>query len=187
MISDTLIFLAELSWELGLIGVDELDERIEIGLWLSNETHEKQDPRLTDEKNDFEKSEKKDYDSDLISDEGIFGSSAKGKLDEDDTLSYIAWKTWYFTGSDPDNYPSVPHGHYQNENNKWPKLNPYTGRVFSKKYQEVTSMRLTKIDMKKLWSDVNFRNFCRAHILWYMQNHSHYTFPIRNPLRLPRR
>ena len=141
---------------------------------------------MTDENDDFQKSEKKDFDSDLISDEGKLDSSAKSKLDEDDTLAFIAWKTWYFTGSDPDSYPSVPHGHYQNENNKWPKLNPYTGRVFSKKNQENTSMRLTKIDMKKLWGDVNFRNFCRAHIMWYMQNHSHYAFCVRNPLRLPR-
>lgn len=185
-IKNTLIFLAETSWDFDLIGLDEFRERIEIALWLSDESLKTPDPRLADENDDFEKSEKKDFDSDLISDEGKLNSSAKSKLDEDDTLAFIAWKTWYFTGSDPDSYPSVPHGHYQNENNKWPKLNPYTGRVFSKKDQENTSMHLTKIDMKKLWGDVNFRNFCRAHIMWYMQNYSHYASRVRNPLRLPR-
>ena len=186
MITNTLIFLAELSWELGLIGIDELEERVETALWLSDESPQKQDPRLSDTENDFEKSPKDDFNSSLSSGEARLAPPNGAPKDEDNFLAFIAWKTWYFTGSDPDSYPSVPHGHFQNANNKWPKLNPYTGRVFSKKNIEESSKRLSKKDMQTLWGDVEFRNFCRVHIMWYMQNHSHYIFSVRNPLRFPR-
>jgi hypothetical protein len=186
MITNTLIFLAELSWELGLIGIVELEERIGIALWLSDESNEKQDPRLSDTESDFEKSTKEDFNSSLFSGEGTLAPPDGTPKDEDNTLAFIAWKIWYFTGSDPDSYPSVPHGHFQNANNKWPKLNPYTGRVFSNKNIEDNSSLLTKRDMQTLWRDVDFRNFCRTHIIWYMQKYSHYRFPVRNPLRLPR-
>lgn len=183
MIKNTLIFLAELSWELGLIGIDEFEERIDVAFWLSDEGHKRQDPRQSDTE---EATLKDDFNSPLSGDDDRLIASKRPQENEEDFLAFIAWKTWYFTGSDPDSYPSVPHGHYQSATNRWPKLNPYTGRVFSQKNKEDNSKRLSKNEMQQLWRDFDFRNFCRAHILWYMQKHGQYRFPVRNPLKLPR-
>lgn len=55
-------------------------------------------------------------------------------MENQDWLEFVAFGHWYFTKSDPDPYPSTPHGHFQSANNPWPKLNPYTGRVFDAKH-----------------------------------------------------
>lgn len=186
MVTDTLIFLAELSWALGLIGIDEFEERIEIALWLSDDSEETLDPRLFERGKEFENHIKEDFEAPVTKKDEKIDSSSEDYDNEDNILAFVAWSTWYFTGADPDNYPSVPHGHYQSASNSWPKLNPYTGRVFARKHQEDSSKRLTKKDMRTLWRNVAFRNFCRAHVMWYMQKYNYHRFPVRNPLRFPR-
>lgn len=79
----------------------------------------------------------------------------------------------------------MPHGHYQHQNVKWPKLNPYTGRVFSSKHQEDNSQRLSKKDMTIIWSDESFKSFCREMIVWYQEQFPYHEFPVRRPLRFP--
>lgn len=184
MITNTLIFFAELSWWLGLIERDEFKERIEVALWLSEGDKERCDPRL-DIDNKVEASPREDIRYSMNNGEAKSVSSVEGESDENRTLHFVALHVWCFTGSDPDSYPSVPHGHHQSANNPWPKLNPYTGRVFSSKGKENSSMLLSKKDLEKLWGDVKFRNFCRKHILWYLQAHSHYKFPVSHPFRFP--
>lgn len=180
IIKETLIFFAHFHLDIGLIGIDEFEERIRIALWLSDEIDN--DPRLFDTEIDPEKERKSDP-SVLVEESKLNNVSDKN---ENNTLAFVALNTWYFTGSDPDSYPSVPHGHFQNANNTWPKLNPYTGRVFSRKNTEDNSQRLNKKNMQTLWGDVAFRNFCRSHIMWYMQAHKHYKFPVKYPYRFPR-
>ena len=45
---DTLITLAELSFSLGLIGIDEFLERIKIACWLSENSGKINDPRMSE-------------------------------------------------------------------------------------------------------------------------------------------
>lgn len=182
MPTQTLSFLADISWELGLIGLDEYKERIDIAHWLSDEEPSSEDPRgkLTDDsKNNREGQD------DFRQNKSIKNSS-KSRVDDNSIFELIALNCWYFTGSDPDSCPSIPHGHYSSATRQWPKLNPYTGRVFSNKHQEDTSRRLRKKEMRILWRDEKFRDYCRKHILWYMQEYTYYHFRLRHPLRLPR-
>jgi len=174
---DTLIILAELSFHFGFIDYNEFKERIEVALWLSDETESVSDPRNIENE---ECSEKNDMESNELT------SSLSKEIDNDNWLEFLFCNTWVFTKSDPDSYPSTPHGHYKSQNNKWPKLNPYTGRAFKAKHQEDQSKRLNKKQMKKLWSDKIFRSFCREYIVWYMEEFPYHRFSVRNPLLLPR-
>lgn len=180
MTQSVLTFLAEASFRFGLIGIDEYDERLRVALWLYNDNGNWPDPRLP-----------AGPDHDRVEDEfepgagnaiGAGGSSPPSDLDEVE----FYFQGWVFTKADPDPYPSTPHGHWHNQNLKWPKLDPYRGRVFKAKHQEDVMRRLSKKSMKKLWDDGRFRDFCRAHIMWYMEQSPHHAFRVRNPLRFPR-
>ena len=157
---DTLITLAALNYRLGLIGIDEYHERVDVALWLSDKALTK-DPRYEN----FEREEELERDKESSHDDVV----AYISNDEEEWLELIFESTWHFTKSDPDCYPSVPHGHYRNKNNKWPKLNPYTGRAFDAKHREERSKSLTKKQLKKLWSDPKFVSFCREFIVWYIE------------------
>lgn len=187
----SLIALAEFSYHFGFIGIDEYFERIKIACWLSEDssTIKIKDPRLSDDERDLEK------DNEEIGDIGLKISCSKsGSRDEnldlpfdENWIEFVFNKQWFFTKSDRDPYPSTPHGHFKGKNNRWPKLNPYTGRVFKTKHQEETSKRLSKNELKKLWSEKRFRSFCREYIMWYMEEFPDYKFPVPHPLRFPRR
>jgi hypothetical protein len=73
------------------------------------------------------------------------------KDDPADRPHLVMLTKWVFTAGDPDCYPSVPHEHFQKKTNSWPKLNPYTGRVFSAPHEEDKARRLTKEEMQILW------------------------------------
>ncbi|MFQ5674772.1 MAG: hypothetical protein ACE5G1_02660 [bacterium] len=169
----TLITLAELSYHLGLIGIDELHERIEVAFWLADDGNKKPDPRATD-------SEEVDEEGSPSASEII--STINDKPDQKDWIKFLFDGKWVFTKSDPDSYPSVPHGHLKKPNQSWPKLNPYTGRAYRAKHQEDCSLRLSRLLMKKLWTDQKFRSFCRDFILWCMEEYPYYKFPVANPL-----
>jgi hypothetical protein len=174
-----LISLAELSYEFGLIGVDEFHERFQVAQWLESEDSDAIDPRVPIVV--IERSE------DIITpDTKILKAHVKDESEEPDWLEFLFDSKWYFTISDPDPYPSTPHGHLSNPNKPWPKLNPYTGRAFKEKHQEDTSLRLSKNKMRLLWRDSKFKSFCRDHILWYMEGYPHHVFPVKYPFRFPR-
>lgn len=180
---DTMIFLAEFSFEAGLIGLDEYEERIEVALWLDDDSGARSDPRGPAVEVCERSREERPG-------ERVAGGSSTNSntpnLLEPRVLEFIALNVWHFTGSDPDSYPSVPHGHYRDANRPWPKLNPYVGRVFTAKHVEDPRERLSNKKMRDLWTNSGFRDHCRKQIMWYMQAHSHYRFPVRNPLRLPK-
>lgn len=176
-----LITLAQISYEFGLIGIDEFQERIEVARWLASDDSSISDPR--DPKAEGGDGEDED---ESLHDGEILKVRVKNGLDDTGWLEFLFDGKWYFTKSDPDPYPSTPHGHLNNPNRAWPKLNPYIGRAFKAKHQEDTSWRLSKAKMKELWRDPKFRSFCRDHILLYMEAYPHHAFPVKYPLRFPR-
>lgn len=184
---NVLINLADFHYELGLIGYDEYVERIEIGYWLSDSFHfseHSRDPRYdVEESLNIKEREKPDVYDESIGVEAIDSESDSSEY----YIKFICLGKWVFTKSDPDSYPSVPHGHYNDQNKKWPKLNPYTGRVFEAKNQENNKERLSKKEMKEIWQDEKFRSFCREMIVWYREQFPHYEFPVKRPLKLPRK
>jgi hypothetical protein len=181
MVYRTLEYLSELSWSLGLIGLDELQEQVAVASWLSDEERITQDPRC-DENDELTAKEV----NDASENQGIVEVlDSESYRENNPVLQIVILKTWYFTGADPDSYPSVPHGHYQNVNRKWPKLNPYTGRVFLGKHREDLRQRLTKNQMRRLWSDEQFKDFCRIQILRRAEMNN-FAFPVKHILRFPR-
>lgn len=188
---NTLITLAEIHYEFGLIGHDELRERIRVALWLADEiVGRTADPRTGSEKKasarDHHELEQGQGDEQVAAISRAGSGSKYSKEDDKNWMEFICLGTWVFTKADPDSYPSVPHGHYRNQNIKWPKLNPYTGRVFSSKHQEDASKRLSKKQMKEIWSDESFKSFCREMIIWYREMFPYYEFPVSRVLRMPK-
>lgn len=174
-----LVTLAEISFEFGLIGIDEFQERIEVARWVASDDSSIPDPRAP-------MVEAETVEDKLESEHEVLRVRVKEEPEEPGWLELLFDGKWYFTISDPDPYPSTPHGHLSSPNQAWPKLNPYTGRAFKKKHHEDVSLRLSKIKMRQLWRDPKFRSFCRDHILWYMEEHPHHVFRVRYPLRFPR-
>jgi hypothetical protein len=179
--ADTLLALAEFSLQYGLIGIDEYVERCEVALWLYDEGGTRPDPRGPSGPEDRERREPSS--SETASESPQTGSAEKPY--EPSPLEFL-FQSWIFTKSDPDSYPSTPHGHFLHPERHWPKLNPYTGRVFKTKHQEDVSCRLNKKQMKTLWDDQRFRDFCRSYIMWYMETYPYHKFSVSNPLRFPR-
>lgn len=184
---NTLITLAEIHHDFGFIGFDEFNERIHISLWLSDELKEyTDDPRVDSEdsllSDEINESEENDLNNSVLA---KITDNTTQKQNNENWLEFLCLGLWVFTKSDPDSYPSVPHGHFKSQNNKWPKLNPYTGRVFTSKHQEDRQQRLTKEQMKTIWSDEKFKSFCREMIIWYQEKFPYYDFPVRRPYRMP--
>ena len=182
---NALITLAKFHYEFGFIGHDECLERVHVALWLSDEINS--DPRIEslqeEIQNEREESESEN-ESVISTDPTDTGTSGEN---DDSWVEFLFLGVWVFTKSDRDSYPSVPHGHYEDKKNKWPKLNPYTGRVFSSKCKEDVRRRLSRKELKIIWNDKKFRSFCREMIISYQETFPYYDFPVRIPSRLPRR
>ena len=178
--------LSDLSYQLGIIGLIEYQERLEIYRWLKDNSNSIVDPRLVPGE-DCASSEEERMDhldewdiSNRMKDSQLSHTGARrGQTieDEDDSMHFLAFKKWLFTVGDTDCFPSVPHAHYQRKTKSWPKLNPYTGVVYSSMKAENVSSRLTKIEMKSLWNDSKFIEECRKQIIWYSSFSPHYSFP----------
>lgn len=182
---ESMYFLAEFCFSQGLIGLDEYRERIEVANWLSAEddTPDPRKPKTKRTSPDIEDSNEVTSDNSDQEHNIVLGVPRQtGPA----VLELVRLNVWYFTLGDADCYPSVPHGHYENENNPWPKLNPYTGRVFECVHREKGSMRLSKSEMRALWTDETFKGHCRKQILWYIETHTNYGFPVKYPMRFPR-
>lgn len=180
-----LINMAEIHHQLGFISHDEFWERVEIAQWLSDEAGETADPREIGVEVDPEEEINKDVGDDSIISKISEGNEGFSNNDEN-WLEFLCLGIWVFTKSDPDSYPSVPHGHHKSQNKKWPKLNPYTGRVFKAKHQEDISSRLSKKQMKTIWQDEKFKSFCREMVVWYQEQFPYFEFSVHRPLRMPR-
>ena len=182
MFTRTLLVLAEFSLELGFIDISEYEERIQVARWLSDNGNLSADPRTPQ----IDKYSEPLEGPDSKTDGETVRIVVSGKVADAEWIELVVLGNWYFTRSDPDPYPAIPHGHLQSADRSWPKLNPYTGRVFKAKHQEELSLRLSKQKMRELWKAEAFRNYCRSHILWYAEAHPRYGFSVRHPLRFPR-
>jgi hypothetical protein len=180
----TLVTLAELHHRFGLIGIDQYEERCRIAEWLYGGSGQDADPR------DVGGEERERENEDELAPGDATVTVQHGDPNDPHDPGYLSFlfNGWVFTKADPDPYPSTPHGHWKDQNNKWPKLDPYHGRVFKTKHDEVTSMRLNKSQMKILWSDEKFKDFCRGHLIWYMEIHTHHVFRVSRDrlFRFPR-
>lgn len=184
---NTLITLAEIHYEYGLIGLNEFKERIDIAFWLfDNSDNNISDPRVSNPEFEYREAERSPDTQEEYSARKDGASTNHNKNQGNAIYEFICLKTWVFTKADPDSYPSIPHGHYQHQNNKWPKLNPYTGRVFRDKHLEDSSKRLSKRDLQRIWSDEDFKSFCREMIVWYREQFPYFEFSVKYPLRFPR-
>lgn len=186
--NSNIILLTDLSYEIGLIGVAEYVERMEIATWLSDRNEDMRDPRLANDEEDTPRQR-----AEPVEERGARGGarSRGGQGEGDDEspyMQFLALNTWMFTVGDADCYPSVPHGHFKRKTNEWPKLNPYIGRVFSAMHTEDISARLTRAEMKALWNDERFVEHCRQQVLWYSDFAPRYAFPSarRGALHFPR-
>ncbi|WP_315922294.1 hypothetical protein [Mesorhizobium sp. SP-1A] len=92
-------------------------------------------------------------------------------------------KNWHFRTIDPDYFPSVPHGHWENRDK--PKLDAYLGWVYEGSKQ---TGRLKRKSIVDLWNNEKFRKMAAEAIKYYLTNHPHYKgWRVADPLRLPRR
>lgn len=180
--------LSDLSYLTGLIGYCEYLERCEVADWLEDPYNQIPDPRLPQE-DIQEKPFEDEYPEDRETEEkNRFTQSGQSRDNEPPYLELLILNKWMFTLGDVDCYPSVPHGHFEVKTRKWPKLNPYTGRVFSNIHKDDPINRLSKQDMKKIWNDPKFIDHCREQVIWYSDFAINYDFPKarRGKLVFPR-
>lgn len=177
--SKELALLSDLSYANGLIGLVELQERLEIADWLFGGTQDHPDPRgpIDQVVEPGEPLDEEDVFSPIRARaRSAVGETGDARKPEAEVLQFLALKRWYFTIGDPDCAPSVPHGHENAKTQKWPKINPYTGKVFTSVHAEDTSRRLTREEMKALWRNSDFVDHCREHVKWYAARFSEYRF-----------
>jgi hypothetical protein len=167
--------LTDMSFMAGIIGHPEYHERHEVADWLMDSENHLVDPRISSSEDEDDYSESNYHHESDNSDKGH--GTSKTLSDEPEWLELLMMNQWMFTIGDVDCYPSVPHGHYKSKAREWPKLNPYTGRVFSDLHDEDRQKRLSKIEMKELWSDSKFVDHCREQVLWYSDFAPSYGFP----------
>lgn len=170
----TLVTLAEMHHRFGLIGISDLKERLQIAAWLADDTDQLPDPRLVE----GDEGEPEREDDAGPGAPGVTTRQGTPRGPDDPGYLEFLFMGWVFTKADPDPYPSTPHGHWGDKNRKWPKLDPYRGCVFVKKDQEDRSQRLGKSEMRLLWRDESFKDFCRGHLVWYMEKFPHHAFRV---------
>lgn len=178
--------LSDMSFMAGLIGYFEYIERHEIADWLEDSSGRIPDPRVKRHENDEPLSDESFEEHRC--DKAEASATGEPRTDVPPWLELLMMKQWMFTIGDADCYPSVPHGHYMSKTREWPKLNPYTGRVFSDVHKEDASKRLSKKNMVKLWNDSRFIEHCREQVLWYSDFAPRFGFPNakRGKLTFPR-
>lgn len=166
---NSFLFITDLQYRYGIIGINEYEERLESFHTLLSDTNEDNEVN----KDYLDVNGNNSYEITDESDENIIHLVPLGLSDR-----------WVFTIGDPDPFPSIPHGHLNSKNQAWPKLNPYTGWVYSTKSQ--TTKRLTKRDMRILWSNEKFRQLCYDHVSWFICTNPDFELGIIHKLRFPK-
>jgi hypothetical protein len=188
--STAILLLSDLSYSLGLIGLSEMSERVDVAEWLANIDNILPDPRgIVEDREVSRNADRRNRDQTSRSDEENDESKSGGKKGDDpEWMRLIVLNKWHFTLGDADCVPSVPHGHENSKTQSWPKLNPYTGRVFTDVQQEDVSKRLDRHEMQTLWRDESFVERCRRQVIWYANSFPAYAFANarRGRLHFPR-
>ncbi len=169
--------LNHLSYLLGIIGLAELQERIEVLAWLSDETGSIPDPRGSEKAADLAESSRCEDDDVLqpVAEEALL-PLPPARREEPRWMKFLLLKNWHFTLGDVDCIPSVPHGHENAKTQAWPKMNPYTGRVFRGIHQEDISQRLDRTEMRQIWRNKDFVKHCLKQVRWYEKAFPRYPF-----------
>ena len=175
--------LNDLSYEAGIIGLVELEERNQIASWIfsrdQSRIRARTDPRgpLEREPEEQARIEEAEVFRPIDNNGSVLVSSVNDTADQEPAvMQFLALKRWYFTIGDADCAPSIPHGHENAKTQRWPKLNPYTGKVFTATHQEDSSRRLSRFDMQMLWQNDSFVDHCREQVAWYAGRFPHYRF-----------
>jgi hypothetical protein len=184
----SILLLSDLSYELGIIGLAELQERMEVARWLSPRGASKSDPRGSGGEERGLPAERRDSGDSAPSPGQAGGQGGLGEDEDPGWMKFVLLNRWHFTLGDVDCIPSVPHGHENAKTQAWPKLNPYTGRVFVDVHVEDVSRRLDRSEMQQIWRDDEFVERCRRQVLWYSERFPRYTYPNarRGKLNFPR-
>lgn len=121
------------------------------------------------------------YKSDLFS-----TSDERGKLFDDGMMHLMVNLPkngkWVFHQYDADPFPSVPHGHKNDE--RAIKLHAYQGWIY-KGTKQID--RLSRRSIINLWNDDKFRIMASSSIERFITNNPRHKWEVRFPLRLPRR
>lgn len=183
-ITQFLLFSADLHHAYGLIGAHEHHERSMVAHWLAIPSMA--DPRRASASPEERDEEPTPGDEGAVEQRTLDPGAKIPSREYPDDLEFIFQKRWHFTGADPDPYPSVPHGHLDSENRRWPKLNPYTGRVYDHVEEQNISLMLTRKQLTLLWGDEKFRDFCLERVKWYKDTYPRYRWRVTDPMILPR-
>lgn len=182
--ADVFALSAEIEYIIGLIGRTELEERMDVLLWLmSDDSIDIADPRIESE-SPKAKCESKgsvgESGSDHMSQVNVVNEGVNDSVPEPfiEFLPLGIGNKWFFTIGDRDNYPSVSHGHLNSKNQPWPKLNPYLGRAFQAKHSENLALRLSRSEMIYLWNDKDFQTHALKQIAWYRAEFPYHLFPV---------
>jgi hypothetical protein len=173
------VHLARVHYKWRLIGVDELQERCKVAEWLSTDWSHTPDPRRS------ELQDKRPHIAGRDRPAQAADEPQPGSEHNPPKSLHFVFMDWHFTLSDPDPYPATPYGRHLSHDRRWPRLNPYTGRVFSRKHQEDVHLRLSREEMRLLWRSERFRNFCKNHTSNYRIGQPSYDFPMPDPLKFP--
>jgi hypothetical protein len=108
-----------------------------------------------------------------------------GEAGENSVIQLIAkvngFSAWHFNQYDPDFFPSVPHGHFNEREAR--KLDAYLGWIYEGTKQVDREKRRLIIE---LWNNEEFRRFAATAIDYYLDHHSSYkVWRVSNPRKLP--
>ena len=100
------------------------------------------------------------------------------------SLNVKGLREWFFRPGDPDYFPSIPHGHWNNKD--FPKLDAYLGWVYDCFGAQIR--RESRSSIITLWNDRKFRIEAAKAVGYYLQTYPTYSgWRVANPLILPKR
>ena len=89
---------------------------------------------------------------------------------------------WFFTIGDPDDHPSVPHGHDKEHGYR---LDAWTGKIYPKGNERNRIIgKLSRQELSCLHSDPKFLNYAQKQIKWYRENYPNITFYVPDWIEL---
>lgn len=91
---------------------------------------------------------------------------------------------WMFHQYDEDHFPSIPHGHLNNQHST--KLDAYRGYTYDTRSNNKPLKRERRRFIVELWNNPKFRIFAITAIDYYRKNFPAFQWRVPYPRRLPR-
>lgn len=101
------------------------------------------------------------------------------------TASGVLGDKWKFHKGDIDWWPSVPHGHFNSNNNI--KLDAYLGFTYDVSNNNKQLKRETKVFICDLWNQERFRKFAIETIDHFISENPYFHWRVPHPSVLPKR